>query len=112
MAKKKTTKPNNDTLAAEVIETHENESILNEPDPPDRGADEIEMDCGEMSVEEPMEIIKETDKTPQRMAKKIPRDEQIKLGKRPFELKIGLKDTKEESEILFKRSSLRRSVKP
>lgn len=85
MAKKKTTKPNNDTLAAEAIETHENESILNEPDPPDRGADEIEMDCGEMSVEEPMEIIKETDKTPQRMAKKIPRDEQIKLGKRPFE---------------------------
>ena len=82
---------NNDILADKPIETHIEKSILDEPDPPDKEMDGIEIDAEEERHDEPMEISKETDKPAKKTAEKNPNIEEVKLGKRPFEFDHPLK---------------------
>lgn len=76
---------NNNALAEKPTDTHFDESILDEPDPPDRVMDETEVDGEKEGQVEPMEVLEENNNTPQKKAEIVSDKNKVELGKRSFD---------------------------
>lgn len=101
---------NNNAPAEKPIETHLEDSILDEPDPPDRVMDETGVDGEQKGNDEPMDVSEEKDNTPQKEAKNDSDKNKVELGKRTFEFIHPLNDFGIKREVASKWCSLKKSV--